>query len=54
MTQELYYSRLLPIIAMIYVALMFLLDWNSTAVVVGGIVVGIFALAGSFVTRGKE
>jgi uncharacterized membrane protein len=53
MTQEMYYSRLLPIIALIYVAILFLLEWNSTAVIVGGLVVGIFALAGSFITHGQ-
>jgi hypothetical protein len=53
MTQEMYYSRLLPIIALIYIAVLFLLEWNSTAVIVGGLVVGIFALAGSFITRGQ-
>jgi hypothetical protein len=53
MTQEMYYSRLLPIIALISVAILFLLEWNSTAVIVGGLVVGIFALAGSFITQGQ-
>ncbi len=51
MTQEMYYSRLLPIIAMIHVALMYVLDWDSTAVFVGGMLVGVVALAGRFITR---
>jgi hypothetical protein len=51
MTQEMYYSRLLPVIALLYIAILFLLDWDSKAIIVGAILIGALALAGSFVNR---
>lgn len=44
-----FYSRILPIAAIVYVIVMFLVDWNTTAVIVGAMLIALIAVAGNWV-----
>jgi hypothetical protein len=52
LTRQQYYSILIPAAAIIYVIVMFLLDWDSTAVVVGALILGLLAVCGRLVPIG--
>jgi hypothetical protein len=47
-----YWSIVYPVAALVYVAVMFLVDWDGTAVVVGAILLGIMALLARLVPLG--
>jgi hypothetical protein len=49
MNRQQYYSVLLPAAGIIYVIAMFLLDWDSTAVVVGALILGLVAILGRLI-----
>lgn len=48
MTKGLYYQRVMPIVAILYVIVMALTGWNGTIVVVGALVVALFGVIGNW------
>ena len=46
-----YYQRVMPVAGIIYVIVMFLTGWNGTAVVVGALLLGLIAVAGTWFTK---
>ncbi len=52
MTRNQYYSILIPAAGIVYLIVMFLLDWNGTAVVVGALIIGLITILGRFVPLG--
>ena len=52
MTRNQYYSILIPAAGIVYLIIMFLLDWNGTAVVVGALIIGLITILGRFAPLG--
>ncbi len=44
-----FYSRIVPVAAIVYVIVMFLVDWNTTAVVVGALLIALIAVLGNWI-----
>lgn len=51
MNRTQYYSRLVPILGIVYVIINVLTGWNTTVVVVGALILGIVAIVGNWVTE---
>ena len=47
-----YYSMLLSVAGIVYVIVMFLLDWDGTAVVVGALILAVIAILGRMAPLG--
>ena len=54
MTRSQYYSIVIPVLGIIYLAVLFITDWNGTVAVVGGLLIGAMTILARLIPMGPS